>query len=236
MNTLSLTMMLLMGFTGSLHCAGMCGPIIWVMPFQFLHGIKKWLGILLYHFGRTSVYALLALVLHSFRGLFHPQIQQYISIVLGSTLLLVGIISFFPRSKVKFSLPWAGYVTRQLGNFIGKPGTGTLFITGALNGLLPCGLVYMALSATVAADSGIQSMGLMYACGLGPMPMLVAITVLKNKMSILRFQYVKKLTPVIMFAFGCLFMLRGLNLGIPYLSPKVEATTHGVKASCCHKK
>ena len=59
-----LTMALLMGLTGSLHCAGMCGPIIWVMPFQFISGFKKWMGIGLYHFGRITVYALLVLTLH----------------------------------------------------------------------------------------------------------------------------------------------------------------------------
>ena len=236
MNTLSVTMILLMGFTGSLHCAGMCGPIIWVMPFQFLHGIKRWMGIFLYHFGRVSVYALLALVLHSFRSLFQPQIQQYISITLGAVLLIAGVLSFLPRSRFKINLPWAGFVTRNLGTFIGKPGLGTLFITGALNGMLPCGLVYMALSATVVADSAIQSMGLMYVFGLGTLPMLMSLTVLKSKASFIRLQHIRGMVPVIMFSFGCLFMLRGMNLGIPYLSPKVEVTQHEVKASCCHKK
>lgn len=57
MNTITLTMAFIMGLTGSLHCAGMCGPIIWIMPFQVLNGFKKWLAIALYHIGRISVYA-----------------------------------------------------------------------------------------------------------------------------------------------------------------------------------
>ncbi len=235
MMTLTLTMALVMGFTGSLHCAGMCGPIMLVMPFQLLKGYRKWLGIFLYHFGRVSTYAMLALVLHSFRSLFQPQVQQYLSIALGAILLLAGILSFIPDTKLQFKLPWTGYVKLALSKLIGHPKSGMLFVTGVLNGLLPCGLVYMALSASVTSATVGQSVAFMYMFGLGTMPMLVAITVLKSRASLVHLQHAKKLVPVVMFAFGCLFMLRGMNLGIPYLSPKVQVTQFGVKASCCHR-
>jgi len=236
MNGITLTMALLMGFTGSLHCAGMCGPIIWVMPFNFMHGVKKWAGILLYHFGRISVYALLALVLYSFRSLFDPRLQQYVSISLGILLLLTGIFSFLPGTALKVNLPWSVFIKKHLGRFIGNPSLGTLFISGALNGLLPCGLVYMALSAAVMAHTTVDAALAMYAFGLGTMPMLISITILKSKAAIFRSNHFKKMVPVLVFAFGCLFILRGLNLGIPYLSPGLEITSTEVKASCCHKK
>lgn len=227
-------MALLMGFTGSLHCAGMCGPIMLVLPFQAYSGVKKAIAIGLYHAGRISVYALLAVVLHSFRGLFNPHMQQYISIAMGILLLLIGIISFLPNHTLRFNLPWAAYVKKQIGNVIGKPGLGALTLSGVLNGLLPCGLVYMALSATVAAGTALQAAGQMYAFGLGTVPMLVSITVLKSRISFLRGGQLKKLVPVMMFVFGCLFVLRGMNLGVPYLSPKVEVEKHEIK-SCCSK-
>ena len=237
MNTLTLTMALLMGFTGSLHCAGMCGPIVWIMPFQAFSGFKKALALGLYHTGRISVYASLAIILHSFRNLFDPRMQQVISIVLGSMLLLIGILSFVPNHKLKLKLPWAEYVKSKLGHFIGKPGLGTIFASGILNGLLPCGLVYMALSASLAATTTLQTIGFMYTFGLGTLPMLLSITLLKNKVTFLRSVHVRKLVPAIVFAFGCLFVLRGMNLGIPYLSPKVVMAQHGViKSCCCHKK
>jgi uncharacterized protein len=235
MNTVALTMALLMGFTGSLHCAGMCGPIVWIMPFQAFSGFKKVLALGLYHAGRISVYALLAVVLHSFRSLFDPKIQQYISIVLGSILLVVGLLAFVPNHVVKVKLPWADLVKNQLGKFIGRPGLGTLAITGVLNGLLPCGLVYMALTASLSATSSAQSAAMMYAFGIGTLPMLVSITLLKTKLTFLRRNNLRKLVPVIVFSFGCLFVLRGMNLGIPYLSPKVVVAQHEIR-SCCHKK
>jgi len=224
-----------MGFTGSLHCAGMCGPIIWIMPFQVFSGVKKALAIFLYHFGRISVYASLALILHSFRNLFNPRIQQYISVTLGGFLLLAGIMYFFSGYLSNLKLPWASFVKKQLGNVIGKPGLAAITAAGILNGLLPCGLVYMALSASITLNSVPEVLGLIYFFGIGTLPMLVSITLMRHKIRFLRGSHFKKLVPIVVFSFGCLFVLRGMNLGIPYLSPEV-VVTHTEIHSCCHKK
>lgn len=237
MNGFTYTMALLMGLTGSLHCAGMCGPIIWIMPFQAHGGMKKFAAIGLYHTGRISVYALLAVILHSFSSLFQPRVQQYISVSLGAILLLAGLFSFLPTKRLKVILPWEEYVKKQFATFIGKPGLSTLGIAGVFNGLLPCGLVYMALSASMTVAGSMQAALLMYLFGLGTLPMLIGISLLKNKLPFLRTGNIKKLIPVVVFAFGCLFVLRGLNLGVPYLSPKVEVnkTSRQIHSCCCHK-
>ena len=182
---LSFIMALLMGLTGSLHCAGMCGPIALIMPFQALTGFKRWLGIFLYHFGRVSVYAILGLVLFSFKSLFTPQLQQYISIALGTVLLVAGLLSFLSLSGLRLASPLSGFVTRQLGRFAGNPSLPALLLTGVLNGMLPCGLVYMALTVSVTADTAIDSMLLMYAFGFGTMPALVLLAVLKTRLRFL---------------------------------------------------
>lgn len=226
---------LLMGLTGSLHCAGMCGPIALVMPFQAQTGAKKWLGVLLYHLGRVSVYALLSFVLFSFRSFFHPQIQQYISIVLGALLIIAGAITIFPQSKMHLKLPWTEAVKKLLGRFMLNPKLGALLITGVLNGLLPCGLVYMALALATTAATPLASVALMYAFGIGTMPVFVLLLVLKNKSGFMQRLKVYRLAPMIMFFFGCLFILRGMNLGIPYLSPQISVQQHTIKANCCHK-
>ena len=79
-------------------------------------------------------------------------------------------------------------------------------------------------------------MGLMYAFGLGTVPMMVSITILRSRVNLSQMQLLKKSVPILMFAFGSIFILRGLNLGIPYLSPKIEMQETGVKANCCHKQ
>jgi sulfite exporter TauE/SafE len=228
-------MALLMGVAGSLHCAGMCGAIMCVMPFRFFKGAGKVAAIVLYHFGRTSVYAAMAVVLHFFRDAFDPRVQQYISVALGFTLLLAGVFSFLPLySRLQFKLPWGGFVKNNLGRFIGNPGLPSIMMAGALNGLLPCGLVYMALSATFAMPSASGAAFFMYSFGLGTVPALVCITLLRQRISFVQGGQLKKLVPVVVLFFGCLFVLRGLNLGIPYLSPKVDVTKHQIH-SCCHK-
>ncbi len=225
-----------MGFAGSLHCAGMCGPILWMMPFQGTNGLRRYLGIALYHLARITVYALMAMMLYSFKSLFHPQWQQYVSIVLGVLLLVAGFSSYLPKFKVNISLPWAGFVSRHLGKFMKQPGLTGLFFAGALNGMLPCGLEYMAMSSTLVAPSHASAAIMMYAFGLGTMPMLVAVTILRNKISFARYTAFKKAIPLVVLAFGILFVVRGMNLGIPYLSPKVVVKQQEVKMSCCQKK
>lgn len=233
MNTVTLTMAFIMGLTGSLHCAGMCGPIIWIMPFQMIKGFKKWLAIGLYHFGRINIYALFGLTLHSFKSLFHPAWQQYISIGLGISLLATGAMTFF--SGRQFNLPWTGFIKNNIGKFMSAPGLSHLFLAGILNGLLPCGLVYMALSMTVTAGTPLMSMVLMYAFGLGTMPMLIGLTIVRSKALLGRFTNARRYVPVVMLVLGCLFVVRGMNLGVPYLSPKVAIEHNEIKSSCCHK-
>ena len=231
-----LTMALLMGLTGSLHCAGMCGPIIWVMPFQFISGFKKWMGIGLYHFGRITVYALLGLTLHSFKGLFNPVVQLYVSIILGIALLLAGILSFQSNQLLKIKMPWSDWAKERLGKLMSNISLATLLGAGALNGLLPCGLVYMALSTAVIVPDLFTAALAMYAFGLGTVPMLVGITIFKSRFNVQIFHKARKFVPFVMLGFGLLFVVRGMNLGIPYLSPKIEVSNHEVKVDCCHKK
>jgi sulfite exporter TauE/SafE len=225
-----------MGFVGSLHCAGMCGPIMLVMPFQRLAGWKKWAGIGLYHFGRISVYAMLGLLLHSFKHLFHPQWQQYVSVALGIALLFTGVYSFLAKGRSVLPGVWQSFVQRQLASLLARPKIGLLMLVGVLNGALPCGLVYMALSLATSAHTPVEAMAVMYVFGMGTMPMLLSIILLKRKIPAFRRLSLTRFVPLIMVVFGSLFVLRGMNLGIPYLSPGVSVVEGGVKSSCCHRK
>ncbi len=233
MNSFALTTALGMGFIGSLHCAGMCGPIMLILPFGALKGWRRAAGIALYHFGRISIYAAMGLLLHSFKSLFHPQWQQAVSITLGCLMLLAGLHSFLAgRNSL---LPQAGFVKRAATRFIGSPSLPALAITGALNGMLPCGLVYMALSVAATADTAAGAAISMYAFGLGTLPMLLSIIILKRKLRFLRSASLRHYVPVALFAISGLLLLRGANLGIPYFSPKVVAEGATIKSSCCHK-
>jgi len=235
MNVTTLTMAFVMGLTGSLHCAGMCGPIMLIMPFQRMKGLKKSLSISLYHFGRISVYAILGLILYFFKASFKPEWQQYISIVLGLLLLIAGVMNFLPVNRWRLTLPWADAVKMLLGNFIANPTPISMLISGMLNGMLPCGLVYMALSTSITAQDYVQALMAMYAFGAGTIPMLLLVTLLKGRIVFLRINNVRKAVPTLMLVFGFLFIIRGMNLGVPYLSPKISIEKEAIRTSCCHK-
>ncbi len=236
MNGFNLTVAFLMGLTGSLHCAGMCGPIVLVMPFQHLKGFQKILGILAYHLGRISVYIMLGFLLFHFKNLFSFQLQQYVSLCAGIILFLVGIFSLFPNKATHFALPWTDFIKKQLSKLIGKATISNLLLTGIFNGLLPCGMVYMALSAAISTgNTSLNTMSLMAFFGLGTMPMLLTFTLLKNKTNFHKSTKLRRWTPIVITFFGLLFILRGLGLGIPYLSPKATSTPNGIQGVECHK-
>jgi sulfite exporter TauE/SafE len=232
----------LMGLTGSLHCAGMCGPIILAIPFKNNNYVIKILSILLYQFGRIGMYSLLGYILFSFKELFNPRIQQIVSITIGSLLLAASIIYLVPKLAAfwKFKLPWNQWVLTQLGRVFSKPSLAMLTLAGALNGLLPCGLVYMALSMSITAKSSVQMALLLLCFGVGTMPMMMSLALLKNKIQCVKQQGLQRLIPLFVVLYGTLFILRGANLGIPYLSPKVAIEQNAkkeikIKHCCCHK-
>lgn len=233
----------LMGLTGSLHCAGMCGPIVLAIPFEKNKPQLKILAILLYQAGRIVMYSLMGLVLFSFKQLFNPAIQQIVSILIGSLLLLFSILYLIPKlaivSNIKF--PWHQWVLKQLGKVFQAPSLGMISLAGLLNGLLPCGLVYMALSMSMIATTNYQMAFMMLSFGAGTLPMMMGIAFLKDKIHWIKNYKLQRLIPVFIVAYGLLFILRGANLGIPYISPKVQmeqTNQHEIKIkhSCCHKQ
>ena len=97
------------------------------------------------------------------------------------------------------------------------------FATGILNGFLPCGMVYMALTASLAAGGIWQSALFMSLFGLGTLPFMFFVVLLGNLMTTALRIKILKFVPLMMIVLGGLFILRGLELGIPYLSPQKEA-------------
>ena len=136
--------------------------------------------------------------------------------VLSAFFPAIFISGFNFESKM-FS--FVGKLKSRLGLLFGKRSYSSLFSIGLLNGLLPCGPVYAALAAAIATGSAINGAGFMFAFGLATIPMLLAVSLLGNLMSINFRKKVTRYIPVAVFFIGVLFILRGLALGIPYLSP-----------------
>ena len=123
----------------------------------------------------------------------------------------------FDLDKSAFS--FVGNLKIKLGKLLRKKSYGSLLLIGLLNGLLPCGLVYMALAGAIATTNSLSGAAFMFIFGLGTLPMLFAISILGNTLSVKLRTKMTKVIPVVVFFIGVLFILRGLGLGIPFISP-----------------
>ncbi|MFD2145415.1 sulfite exporter TauE/SafE family protein [Mucilaginibacter antarcticus] len=99
-----------------------------------------------------------------------------------------------------------------------KQRTGHLFI-GMLNGLLPCGFVYLAMVGALNTPSSFTAAQYMFWFGAGTLPLMLLATIGSGFMGYSFRRRINKAIPYVMVCLGCWFILRGLNLNIPYLSP-----------------
>ncbi len=229
---------LILGLLGSLHCIGMCGPIAFLLPLDRSNKLKKVFQLFSYHFGRLTTYAFLGLVFGLLgRSLYLFGLQQRVSIVVG-VIMIVSVLlpKQFSTSK------WFGpmyHVVAKVKSLIGfnlkNKTAGSFFIIGLLNGLLPCGLVYMAVFGAIGTGQIFQGSLYMFAFGLGTVPLMTSVIYLGNYLSQPIKQKILKLIPVFVIIVGILFILRGLGLGIPYISPSENVTVKTAKAlQSCH--
>ncbi len=215
----------LLGFMGSFHCVGMCGPIALSVPLSRNGRAAKHSGALLYLLGKTTAYALLGAVLGALgMGAAFMGGQQILSIALG-TLLLAGVLlpgNWAQSGRIGL---FTGWVKRQLGHLLRDPRPGHQAAIGFFNGLLPCGLVYLGIAGALSLGHVWQGSLFMVAFGLGTAPALLATMLLGNWAGAGFRNALHRLSPVAVGLMAVLLILRGLDLGIPYLSPQLENMT-----------
>ena len=212
-----------LGFASGFHCIGMCGPIALSLGLTKKQATNYYLQNLTYQFGRIVTYSFLGAVLGIVgKGFQMAGFQQYLTIAVGISLILMAIFSFGGKdfaSKIPFFSKFLLKVKMNLGKLLQKADYRSRFSTGILNGFLPCGMVYMALTASLASGGIWQSATFMALFGLGTLPFMFAIVLLGNLMTTAFRIKILKFVPVMMIVLGGLFILRGLELGIPYISP-----------------
>ena len=91
--------------------------------------------------------------------------------------------------------------------------------TGILNGFLPCGFVYLALVGAINTGSVWQSAQYMFWFGIGTLPLMLLATISSGLMTVSLRRKFNRVIPYFMLCLGLWFVLRGLSLNIPYLSP-----------------
>jgi sulfite exporter TauE/SafE len=222
---------LILGLVGSLHCAGMCGPLALAVPVTGNTGMGFITGRLAYNLGRIVTYCLLGLLFGlAGRTLVLAGIQRWASIALG-LLLLIGLFSSRHLALWKPIIALVEQLKFRMSYQLRRRSLLSLVLLGLFNGLLPCGLVYVACAGATATGSWLAGVEYMAGFGLGTVPMMLGIGLSGRLIPFALRLQLRKAIPISVFVLACLLILRGLGLGIPYVSPDLAAN----HASCCAK-
>ena len=201
----------ILGLTGSLHCAGMCGPL----SFAFTQGRGFAFRLFFYQAGRLAMYAVLGGLVATFGRQFIPvSLQGYIAIILGGLMLLTGLLGF-NLDRLTNNVKGLHNLTIRLAKISGKFMAGPpplLFVAGIFNGLIPCGLIWFALLWSMAAPTTFDGSLLMFAFGLGTLPaLLMATWGLKKLQTRRQFnRLLRKAYPVAFVLLGLWFIRAGV--------------------------
>ncbi|MDF2477864.1 MAG: hypothetical protein K0S24_3347 [Sphingobacterium sp.] len=212
-----------MGLFGSIHCAVMCGPLIFAIEGRQELAWRTFLNKILYQFGRILTYGSLGFLLGTIGTIAQIQgWQRILSWITGILLLLIALCQLIGknnRTVIRLQTIAVQPVAGLLSIWLYRPGGS--FFAGILNGLLPCGMVYMALISAMNADSPQQSFLFMLCFGLGTIPLLFLFSFLGNFSKFFKIGF-SKWMPLLYLLLGIWFILRGANLNIPYLSPLIH--------------
>ena len=241
----------IIGLTSNFHCIGMCGPIAMAIPVNRKNNLTIFMGAFQYNLGRIVTYALLGSVV----GIIGLSIQtlgilQWVSIITGIGLIIFAwkkqLFSIFPMAIPRIGIQ--STLNKGLGKIIHSSSPFKLLFLGFLNGLLPCGMVFVALSNAILTGDIFSSTLAMIAFGIGTLPAMMAVVFMMNKLSTTIRQKMNKVVPYLLTIVALLIILRGMNLGIPYLSPSVKIVEKKIDSTdekslieskvtmdCCHK-
>jgi len=228
------TTAILLGLMSSFHCVGMCGPLALSLPLSSLSPMGRSQALLMYHTGRLSVYGSLGAIFGVLgRHIYLAGFQQVFSIVLGVMILLLAVPAGRWSSRGAPAL--IGKVRRPLNKLIFRlwqsRGRHRYFILGIANGLLPCGMVYLAIAGAMSFSWVWESVIFMTVFGAGTPPALLLLSSSPRLAGARTRAFIRRAMPGLMALMGALLILRGLDLGIPFISP-ILAHGHGTSVSC----
>ena len=214
----------------------MCGPIAMMLPVDRSNEAKKITQIITYHIGKLTAYGTLGLIFGLLgRSFYLAGMQQQLSIIVGILMILVAVIPERIFAKYNFSKPVYKVITKvksSLGQQFKNKSYKSFFTIGLLNGFLPCGMVYVALFGAIAMQNVSLGIGYMILFGIGTIPMMVAVVYASGLISFSFRGTIQKTIPLVAVIIGMLFIIRGLGLDIPYLSPSNMSLFVQSEANC----
>jgi sulfite exporter TauE/SafE len=228
---------LALGFLGSFHCIGMCGPIVLALPNHYQHKYVKIYSSLLYNMGRVITYGMLGLIFGLLgEGIYLGGMQQAVSIITGAVIIILVLFPYILPAKMKqFSIMKYPLLKNAFSNLFKSESYSAYLLLGLINGLLPCGFVYIALSGALLMGDTLQGSIFMMLFGIGTIPAMFTLSMAGSFVSLSFRNKIKKSIPYLSVIVGLILILRGFNLGIPYVSPMMSHEKQETNVDCCHK-
>lgn len=208
-----------LGFVGSLHCLGMCGPLVLAMPKPAAGQAGFLTQRLLHNMGRIATYMLLGGLFGTLGGVVAwAGYQRVLCVLIGLLILLSPLV---PRIRWfgRVITHWVGVLRGLFQEAWRSHSRLSMLGLGLVNGLLPCGLVYAACAGAATVGTPLEGALYMLAFGLGTLPMMLGIGLSSTWLRQVPRIWYRRLVPVGLVLMGSLLILRGAGLGIPYLSP-----------------
>jgi uncharacterized protein len=215
----------LLGLVGSLHCAAMCGPLVIAVSGARGAGSAFATSRLVYNSGRIATYCAIGLLFGAVGKTFVlAGVHRWLSLGAGAAILLGLLLS----TRFALKTPLARLVVKLksiFGRLLQRPTLASQFLLGSLNGLLPCGLVYIAAAGAATTLNPVGGALHMAAFGAGTLPMMFGLGAASGRLRFIALRF-QKLIPLCVMLVAMLLLLRGMALGIPYLSPSLNEQAH----------
>jgi sulfite exporter TauE/SafE len=215
------TLAFLTGLLGSLHCMIMCGPLVMSLPLRGNSWSSGLIQRLIYQLGRILTYSAFGFIAGSIgKGFNILGLQQLLSLTSGLFLIAIALIHFTGNRMNKFSslqFRIVKPIASKMGQLLSRP-YGSLF-AGTLHGLLPCGMVYMAIAASLNTGSPVSGGKFMFFFGLGTTPLLLLVSL--TPLFLRKFKVPQLIIPALFLLTGLFLISRGLNLSIPHITSPV---------------
>ncbi len=216
---------LIMGLGGSFHCLGMCGPLVLMMHGQANQ--RNNLTLFLHHAGRTMAYLILGCGFYFVGKTSHWMGWQNGVAILGGLIFLLGWIPYFQKKMIVLLDPLRKIASKHMPS---ENNIKHLFL-GLMNGWLPCGWSISAIGAALLIQDIPGSILFIILFGIGSSPALIGLVWSGERLQ-KKWPWIQHKSARMAFAIlGLLLILRGANLGIPFISPQVKAE----KMSCCER-
>lgn len=230
METISIISIITIAFLGSFgHCVGMCGGI--VIAYSSTKIKSDWtkkiqaIAHLLYSFGRVTTYTILGALFGLVGGVvtFDNLTSGIFLLITGFMMVLVGLSLM---GKIRFltilehSCSKSPLYQSTFKSLLGSQSLFSFYLLGMLNGLLPCGFVYVFAITAASTGSALWGAFVMLIFGLSTIPALFSLGFFVGlfKQSNMRDLFIK-LASFLVIAFGIYIAY----LGYEYLTDPTKS-------------